>query len=369
MLSDWNRQPYIVVRGNDGVLRAFWNTCRHRGAKLVNSETDKRLRSIVCPFHGWTYGLDGALQAIPRSFAFPCIDRKEHGLKEFSVTEGMGFVWVSPKDHAPLDPIGHLGAFAQDIENFRLERFVRHKRVVTEKRANWKLLIKVNLEAYHVPTLHRYTFAKGFRNGVLTYDADGPNLRVCAGRVNLMDSMSVPEDTRNLLDFASLFYVMFPNTILIMHTEYISINRFLPLAPDRTIWTHDFLYLPDRFAGESGQKSLRNLFCYVNDVVFDGEDFTIAERVQENLLNGVNETHMLGLEEGPGHGVSGHREQNHGVGGLEIHTAQPSARGKAQVSRERAGFVRAEVPEKRRGGGLEGAQSDAAVCPRGFGSQ
>ena len=66
MLSDWPRQPYFVVRGKDGVLRAFLNTCRHRGAPLIVREKDEPLRVLVCPFHGWTYGLDGALRGIPR---------------------------------------------------------------------------------------------------------------------------------------------------------------------------------------------------------------------------------------------------------------------------------------------------------------
>lgn len=298
ILSDWKRQPYIVVRDNNGVLRAFLNTCRHRGATLVDQETDKPLRSFVCPFHGWTYGLDGSLRTVPRSFAFPCLDKKDHGLKELSVTESMGLVWIHPKNRDPFDTVDYLGTFAEDFENFELDRFVRHKKVVTEKRANWKLLIKVNLEAYHVPIVHKYTFAKGFQRGVMAYDVDGPNLRVLAGRSNLMDSVRIAQDKRNIMDYVEVYYIIFPNTILLMHTDYFLINRFFPLAPDRTLWTHEFLYNPDYFSGESGQRSLRNLFYYINNVVFDSEDYMIAEKVQENLQNGVNETHMLGLEEG-----------------------------------------------------------------------
>lgn len=298
MLSDWKRQPYIVVRGHDGILRAFMNTCRHRGAPLIDTETDKPLHSFVCPYHGWTYGLDGTLQEIPREFAFPCLEKKDHGLKEISVKESMGLVWVHPKSHGPFDPVDYLGTFAEDVANFELGRYVRHKKIVTEKKANWKLLISFNLEAYHVPTLHKYTFAKGFRRGVLTYDADGPHLRVLGGRSNLMESTDVPEKDRNILDYATVFYVIFPNTILFVHTEYISMCKFFPLASDRTIWTHEFLYRPESFTGEAGQKSLKNLFVYLNDVVYDSEDYTMAEKVQENLLDGVNENHMLGLEEG-----------------------------------------------------------------------
>ena len=297
MLGDWKRQPHIVVRGDDGVLRAFMNTCRHRGATLVDRESDEALRSFVCPFHGWTYGLDGRLRSVPRSFAFPCLDKNDHGLKEVPVSESMGLVWLHPKNGGDFDSADYLGAFAEDIENFELDRYVRHKKTVIEKKANWKLLIGVNLEAYHVPMLHKHTLAKGFGNGVMTYDADGPNLRVLAGRSNLMDSKKISPQERKILDYIGVYYVIFPNTILLMHNDYMEISRFFPLAPDRTIWTYEFLYRPDPFSGETGQRSLKNLFCYLNEVVYDSEDYMIAEKVQENLLNGVNETHMLGLEE------------------------------------------------------------------------
>lgn len=297
MLGDWKRQPYIVVRGNDGVLRAFMNTCRHRGATLVDRESDKALQSFVCPFHGWTYGLDGRLRKVPNSFAFPCLDKEDHGLKELPVTESMGLVWLHPKNGGDFDTADYLGTFAEDIENFELGGYVRHKKVVTKKKANWKLLVSVNLEGYHVPVLHKYTLAKGFRKGVMTYDADGPNIRVLAGRSNLMDSTRVPQEKRQILDYIGVYYIIFPNTILLMHNDYMEISTFFPLAPDRTIWTYEFLYRPDPFSGETGQRSLKNLFRYLNEAVYDSEDYMIAEKVQENLLNGVNETHMLGLEE------------------------------------------------------------------------
>ena len=297
MLSDWTRQPYFVVRGEDGVLRAFLNTCRHRGSPLIVREKDEPLRALVCPFHGWTYGLDGALQAIPRAFAFPCIDKRDYGLKECSVAESTGLVWVHPTRQESFDPAQYLGAFAEEIAGFGLERFVSYKRVVTEKKANWKLLVQLNLEGYHVAQLHKGTLAPYFREGFLAHDADGPHLRVLGGRTNLLDAENVPEKQRKLLDFVVLFYVLFPNTIVMVREDNILITRFLPLAPDRTLWSQELLYLPDKYVGESGQKALRTRVLYT-EVFLDDEDYTMAERVQANLLNGVNETHMLGLEEG-----------------------------------------------------------------------
>ena len=297
MLSDWTRQPYFVVRGEDGVLRAFLNTCRHRGAPLIVREKDEPLRALVCPFHGWTYGLDGALRGIPRSSAFPCIDKRDYGLKACSVAESTGFVWVHPTRQESFDPAQELGAFAEDFAEFRLERYVSYKRVVTEKKANWKLLVQMNLESYHVAHLHKGTLAPYFREGFLSHDAEGPHLRVLDGRTNLLDAENIPVKQRKLLDFVVVFYLLFPNTIFMVRDDNILITRFLPLAPDRTLWSQELLYLPDNYVGESGQKALRNRVLYT-EVFLDDEDYTMAERVQANLLNGVNETHMLGLEEG-----------------------------------------------------------------------
>lgn len=297
MLSDWTRRPYFVVRGEDGVLRAFLNTCRHRGSPLILRENDEPLRTLVCPYHGWTYGLDGALKAIPRSFGFPCIDKRDYGLKECSVAESTGLVWVHPTRGESFDPAQELGAFAEELAEFNLERFVSYKRVVTEKEANWKLLVQVNLEGYHVAHLHKGTMARSYRDGFLSHDAEGPHLRVLTALPNLLDAENVPEKQRKLHDFATLFYVLFPNTIVLVRPDNISINRLLPLAPDRTLCSQELLYLPDKYVGESGQKALRNRFLF-SEALLDDEDYMMAERVQANLLNGVNETHLLGLEEG-----------------------------------------------------------------------
>ena len=211
--------------------------------------------------------------------------------------ESMGLIWIHPREHGPLAPIEDLGSFSEDFEHFRLDRFVRYKKAVSEKRANWKLLMQINLEGYHIATLHKDTLAVTFRNGFLDHDAEGAHLRILGAKTNLMDSVGIPEEKRTLSDFVLVFYVLFPNTLIIMHEDYISIRRLFPLAPDRTLYSHELFYLPDRYVGESGRRALKNRFLYY-EVLSDDQDFAMAEKVQKNLRNGVNDTHMLGLEEG-----------------------------------------------------------------------
>lgn len=267
--SDWDEFPYFVVRGDDGRIRAFYNQCRHRGARLVDQRSGS-VKNLICPFHGWVYGLDGALKGITRSHDFPGVDN----IPEF------------------------LGSFYDDLVNFDVASLVQYKKTKVIKQANWKLLIKTYLEGYHVPYLHRDTLAFAFKKGVIAHDEEGPHIRLCAARTNIGDTALKPESEWRILDYASVYYTLFPNTFFILHPDYVSINTFWPLAPDRTVWTHEMLYRAEDFAGSAGHSALEKRFKFTNDDVFDHEDFAIAEDVQRTLGHGGSDHHVLGLAEG-----------------------------------------------------------------------
>lgn len=297
LLSDWNRIPYVVTRDKTGRLHAFLNQCRHRGARLVKG-TEKQLKAFVCPFHNWVYDLDGSLRAVTREHDFPGLDRSEYSLKELPVTEAGGLIWIHPSPGGDLDLPAYLGNMLDDLVDFEIDKLVRFRKTKVVKNANWKLLIKTYLEGYHVPYLHRTTLSKAFRKGVLSHVEYGPHIRMSAARSNIEDALKVDPDSWRILDYASVYYVLFPNTFFIMHPDYVSINIFYPEAPDRTIWTHEMLYREADFEGEKGQAALAKRFTFTNDVVFDTEDFAVAEDVQQNLTYGANEFHTLGLAEG-----------------------------------------------------------------------
>jgi len=297
IVSDWDRNPYVVVRGQDGVLRAFLNQCRHRGAQLAAKET-RSLKAFVCPFHGWSYGLDGKLKGVTQSHQFPGLNKDEYGLNALPVVEHGGLIWILPDGEPDFDIAAYLGPFGEDLESFGIVDHVRYTTSRIVKNANWKLLIQTYLEGYHVPYLHAGTLAGAFRNGVIAYDRHGPHLRLCAARTNLRDALAIPAPSRNILDFASVYYSFFPNAFFIMHPDYVSLNRFYPLSAGQTLWTHDLLYRPELFADDKGADRLKKRFSFTNDVVFDKEDFDVAVGVQNGMARGGNPYHTLGLEEG-----------------------------------------------------------------------
>src|SRR5262245_43727452 len=143
--------PLLVVRGNDGRVRAFRNACRHRGMQVASGSGCAA--AFSCRYHGWTYGLDGALRHVPHAEGFPGLDKARHGLVPVTAVERGGLVWVSqcgePGDFAALDDFPELLGKDQRLIETRSEFTVP---------ANWKVFLEGFLEGYHIKTTHPTSF-------------------------------------------------------------------------------------------------------------------------------------------------------------------------------------------------------------------
>jgi choline monooxygenase len=153
LCADAGRVPVVVVRGRDGALRAFANVCRHRGHAVASGEGT--CTTLQCPYHAWTYDLDGTLRAVPRAEREPELDLAGVALPPLSVAEWGPFVFVNPDPEAPplTDALGDLPeVLAQsgiDLGGLRHAR-----RVEWTLEANWKVAIENYLECYHCPVAH-----------------------------------------------------------------------------------------------------------------------------------------------------------------------------------------------------------------------
>ena len=147
--------PVLVVRGRDGVARAFLNVCTHRGAILAKgADTSMRLS---CPYHGWVFDDKGALVGVPCRKEFGEIDAPNLGLKEFPVRERGGLIWAILDPESTLDIDGFLGDYGAMLEQFGFESWHMLDRRAM-KGANWKLAFDAHLDFYHLPVLHRNSF-------------------------------------------------------------------------------------------------------------------------------------------------------------------------------------------------------------------
>jgi phenylpropionate dioxygenase-like ring-hydroxylating dioxygenase large terminal subunit len=169
--------PVLVVRQGDGGVRAFVDMCSHRGS-IVVPEGHGTARRFSCPYHGWTYGADGALVGIPDADAFDGVDRGCLGLTPLPCVERAGLVWVNVDPATTTDFEKFMAGYDELLAHLGLDRCHLVGRQVL-RGPNWKLAYDGYLDFYHLPVLHRASFGPNMSNKAI-YDAWGPHQRVTA---------------------------------------------------------------------------------------------------------------------------------------------------------------------------------------------
>ncbi|MDX1510897.1 MAG: aromatic ring-hydroxylating dioxygenase subunit alpha, partial [Nitriliruptorales bacterium] len=210
-----DRVPILLVRGEDTQVRAFLNACRHRGSRIVKGH-DMPGRVFSCPFHAWTYDLDGELLGQPLAReAFDGLDRSELGLLAIPVTEAAGLIIVSPSASEAPDVAADLGALGDELEEWDLGSFRFFEERVVPVEANWKLVYDTYLEGYHIFSLHRRTVGKILLSTPAVGDPFGVHSRsVVFGKDVPRHIRTAPEEEWDLKRHASIVYQLFPNTVI-----------------------------------------------------------------------------------------------------------------------------------------------------------
>ncbi|MGH8702696.1 MAG: aromatic ring-hydroxylating oxygenase subunit alpha, partial [Burkholderiales bacterium] len=300
LTDDFTGIPILVVRGEDGRVRAFHNVCRHRGARVAEG-CGKRPKSFVCPYHGWSYDLQGMLRGIPDQRNFPGVERERHGLVPLPAAERHGLVWVQPSQAgagADLDAQRHLGArLDAELASYGLERFHHYETRVIHRRMNWKLVIDTFLEPYHLGVLHRNTVAAIFVPNVCLFEAFGPHLREVLPRRSIETLRGRPEREWDLIVHSAIVYVLFPNTVFVMQADHVETWRVFPCAGrvDECAMYLDF-YVPDPVDSDSARRHWeRNMDLTIRTVC--DEDFPTSEGMQRGFGSGAQSHVTYGRNE------------------------------------------------------------------------
>jgi Rieske 2Fe-2S family protein len=246
-----------VVAGDVGVLltvageelRGFGNVCRHRGHELLPDGGTARRGAVVCPYHGWSYRLDGGLAAAPR---MPTVlVASDHGLAEVPVAAWQGWVFVNAAGGAPPLP-AYLGALAGLVDPYRPEALTLGARHTYEVAANWKVIVENYHECYHCPLIHpelckvsppasgeNWALPGAWVGGAMDLRSHAETMSL-SGRSAGVFIEGAPRDTVRYVG-------LFPNLLISAHPDYVMTHRLEPLAPDRTRIGCDW-YFPDGVA-------------------------------------------------------------------------------------------------------------------------
>ena len=293
--TDCGGIPIVVVRGDDGELRAFVNICRHRASILLDGHGTLN-RSIVCGFHGWTYGLDGVLIAQPFSCdGFSSIDPGELSLRPAAVAERSGLVFVRAATDEPIDLDEVLCGVDDELDDFELSSFFRYDSWVSSWKCNYKLMLDTFLEAYHVFALHRRSVARYYITAPSTWDPFGPNLRYHSLQKNFPELKDLPEDQWDLESRGTIEYFIAPNTILSHSVDHLAIYRFLPTDVDETT-AEMTIYTPKAVESDAEHEHYRRTL-ELHKRVSGGEDFIQQEGIQRSLASGLVKETIFGRNE------------------------------------------------------------------------
>jgi phenylpropionate dioxygenase-like ring-hydroxylating dioxygenase large terminal subunit len=287
--------PIVVVRGADGRVRGFRNVCRHRGACVAEGRGTAP-RALACPYHGWTYRLDGSLVATTHREGFDGIDPGAHGLSEFGCDEAAGLVFVQlDAEPGSLDARSWLAGADAELGPFGFEgyRFVSSRS--TTRDMNWKLMYDTFCEPYHVRHLHTASIAPYIQSDNAVNDAFGPHGRIAVPRWKIAELEAKPRDDWWLLPNATINYFLVPNTILIYQQDHVQLFQLYPEGLDRTR-SVTTIYAPEAASSAEHTARWQKSLDIIVEVI-DREDYAMCEQIQRSFRSGAQRELVFGRNE------------------------------------------------------------------------
>lgn len=276
--------PLIVSRDREGKVHVFLNACQHKGAKLLETCEVVKTGRMTCPYHAWTFGVDGKLIGVARAETFLNLDKSKRNLAELPSREQGGIIWVMLDRNAEPDFSSLVPELGEDLDALDIGTSHVYGRKSFDVKANWKLVLEPFLEGYHVQRLHASTVGPLYADVPNVVDKLGPTVRQISGKLNF-----TPQDLdvagENIHKTVTTVYNIFPNCVVITSPWYISVMFLHPRAPDRTIVDYHNLtrVAPDN---PKAEKLYKTSYDMVLDV-FGNEDYRAAEISHAGLATGA----------------------------------------------------------------------------------
>ena len=295
---EMSNERAIVVRGEDGEIRAFRNMCRHRASRVVAEQSGHCKNAFICPFHGWSYNLDGSLRTIPKPESFPELDRDQFGLKPLDLEIWHGLIFIRFGGDGPA--LAEMWAQAEEeIGLYRIEEMDALSETYDFGfDLDWKAVVDVDNEGYHVPIGHPELFdlvGASYTDQILKGDLNRSHgsfkdrkfkfERTREYVDSLPEDSYLPESHRHLW----IYWGLYPTFVLTLFPDQVEIYQFFPTGPQKSIMKGTTFGLPDdRPEMARARKLNQNINMGVQD-----EDIQLIEWVNEGMRSNAFDGLML----------------------------------------------------------------------------
>ena len=280
--------PILAVRGQDGIVRAFRNTCRHRGSEVAQGTGC--VKAFVCPYHGWTYALDGRLQRVHQKEGFPGLDQTAHGLVPVRAEERSGIVFITQDVPEELTQ-GTAAARGTSEAGEGLGDLIPpgHDVIDThdnEADFNWKVSIEGSIEGYHIRFGHPNSFYPYGYDNLNVVEHCGRNSRITFPFKRIEKLAKVPPAERKIEGRVTTVYHLFPNALVTILSHHTILVVLEPIAPGRT---RNIAYSLAHTGGDPvAAETAKRDAAFVTESGAP-EDRALAESVQRSLQSEAND--------------------------------------------------------------------------------
>ena len=291
----------VVVRGDDGEVRAFHNVCRHRAMRIVEGPSGCA-KKLVCPYHAWTYQLDGRLSGVPMKRDYPALNQADHGLVAVEVATWRGFVFVRLEDDGGPSPAQMMAPYDAEVAPYRFEDMRRISDVRCRERAvNWKNVGDNYSDNLHIPVAHdgltrlfgrSYAIeARPYVDKMSGYLTERPSANPWEAfyQRHLPNVPHLPDANQRLW----LYYKLWPNMAFDIYADQIDFMQWLPTGPTTCVLREMAFALPDE---SREMKLVRYANWRINRVV-NAEDTWLIERVQQGMASSSYTAGPIGASE------------------------------------------------------------------------
>lgn len=286
--------PILITRNNDGEVKAFMNVCRHRGARLADGGCGKA-KTFSCPYHKWTYDLNGNLRGLPQAQGFGDIDKKQLGLVELPAFERFGLIWVRPSvSEQAIDIDTWLAPMAEQFNAVGLEKHSVFRSWTVPLKMNWHLALEGFQESYHFCGAHEHSACAAYLDNQSVWTNKYPHVRHSVPLPTVVELKDKPEQDWVHRPYYMTQNYVFPCNYVQMMTDHIYVHTVIPTGPDSCIFKCMML-IPEAPKTEKAKGYWEKNYQVIRTVF--GEDFDIGENIQKGLNTGANTEFLFGRYE------------------------------------------------------------------------